>query len=102
MIACSYLFRSLGSSIGVSSSSAVLQQVLRTQLAARLGDDVAGGVEEKVRRSLDAIADLDPDVQVVVRGCYRVATTALFVPTAAFLVCALVASCFIRERRLGR
>ncbi|KAF7535776.1 hypothetical protein G7Z17_g13147 [Cylindrodendrum hubeiense] len=61
VIACSYLFRSLGSSIGISTGSAVLQQVLRTQLAARLPNgDEAREIEEKVRQSLDYIKELPP------------------------------------------
>ncbi|KAJ2905605.1 multidrug resistance protein fnx1 (MFS multidrug transporter) [Zalerion maritima] len=100
VIACSYLFRSLGSSIGISTSTALLQQVLRTQLAARLGDD-AGGIEDEVRKSLDAIKNLDPETQKIVRRCYQLATMGAFVPTTIFLIAALAASFFIREKRLG-
>ncbi|KAF5554591.1 multidrug resistance [Fusarium napiforme] len=61
VVACSYLFRSLGASIGISTGSAVLQQVLRMQLAARLPDgEEARKIEEKVRQSLDSIKELPP------------------------------------------
>lgn len=55
-VACSYLFRSLGTTIGISLSTAMLQQVLRMQLAARLRDGgCAADIEPHVRQSLDYI-----------------------------------------------
>jgi hypothetical protein len=112
VIACSYLFRSLGSSIGISVASAVLQQVLRTQLAQRLrdlppeqgggGEDRAREIEERVRQSLDYIGTLEPAVAAVVRRCYAVATQAAFIPSAVFLTCAFVSTWWIKEKRLGK
>ena len=106
-MACSYLFRSLGTSIGISVQSAVLQQVLRMQLAARLAPDGSGGdtaaeIEERVRQSLDYINELEPEVARTVRKCYQVATTTVFAANAVFLVLALVAACFIHEKRVSR
>jgi MFS family permease len=95
-VACSYLFRSLGSSIGISMATAVLQQVLRTQLSARLGDD-ASGIEERVRESLDFIHELPPAVAAQVRESYRVATTSAMIPATGFLVFGLLATLFIKE-----
>jgi len=86
--------------------SALLQQVLRTQLFARLPPDSAGGsaadIEERVRQSLDSINELEPAVAAVVRRCYQVATTAVFGANAVFLVLALVSACFIQEKRIGK
>lgn len=106
-IACSYLFRSLGSALGISIQSAVLQQVLRTQLAARLGGgdgdgDAAREVEERVRQSIDYIRQLEPGVAAVVRRCYQVATMTVFASNAVFLVLALLAAFFVREKRVGK
>ncbi|KAI8947652.1 major facilitator superfamily domain-containing protein [Xylaria longipes] len=102
-IACSYFFRSLGTTIGVSISTATLQQVLRVNLARELGGaDRANEIEEKVRQSLDYIRGLDPDVANVVRKCYAVATQWAFVPSAIFAILAIVSSLFIRERVLDR
>ncbi|KAK1980491.1 major facilitator superfamily transporter [Colletotrichum cereale] len=103
VVACSYLFRSLGSSIGISVCSAVLQQVLRTQLAARLSDgDEARRVEERVRESLDYIRELPPAVAGEVRASYQAATLGAMVPVALLLVLAFVSTFFIREKALGR
>ncbi|KAJ0160523.1 Multidrug resistance protein fnx1, partial [Colletotrichum tanaceti] len=103
VVACSYLFRSLGSSIGISVCSAVLQQVLRTQLAARLSDgDEARRVEERVRESLDYIRELPPAMAAEVRASYQVATLGAMVPVAVLLVLAFVSTFFIREKALGK
>ncbi|WYZ40553.1 hypothetical protein EsH8_IV_000894 [Colletotrichum jinshuiense] len=103
VVACSYLFRSLGSSIGISVCSAVLQQVLRTQLSARLSDgEEARRIEEKVRESLDYIRELPPRVAGEVRVSYQVATLGATVPMALFLVLAFLSTFFIREKALSK
>ena len=102
-VACSYLFRSLGSSVAVSLSSAALQQVLRAQLAARFPDgDEARRVEEQVRRSLERIGRLAPRQAERVRRSYQVATVGAFVPALALMAAALVASFWIKEKALKK
>ncbi|KAI0448719.1 MFS multidrug transporter [Xylaria acuta] len=102
-IACSYLFRSLGTTIGVSISTATLQQMLRVNLAQELGgEDRASEIEEKVRQSLDYIRRLDPDVANVVRKCYAIATQWAFIPIAVFAALAIASSLFIKEKKLDR
>lgn len=100
-IACSYLFRSLGASIGVGTSSAVLQQVLRTQLASRIGED-AGQIEEKVRQSLDIIKELPPLVAEQVRASYQVAIVAAFIPSFLFGLGCFTATFWVKEKSLKR
>ncbi|KAI0121987.1 MFS general substrate transporter [Daldinia grandis] len=101
-IACSYLFRSLGTTLGVSISTAVLQQVLRTELAAGLGGDgdKAREIEEGVRQSLDYIRSLDPAIAEIVRACYAVAVQWAFIPVAILAAGALISSTFIKEKKL--
>ncbi|KAI0386129.1 MFS general substrate transporter, partial [Hypomontagnella monticulosa] len=101
-IACSYLFRSLGTTLGISISTAVLQQVLRVGLAASLGDDSdkAREIEEGVRQSLDYIRQLEPAVAETVRTCYAVAVQWAFVPTAVMAFCAIFSAAFIKEKKL--
>ncbi|KAI1183928.1 major facilitator superfamily domain-containing protein [Nemania serpens] len=102
-VACSYLFRSLGTTLGISISTATLQQMLRVSLAKELGGaDRAREIEEQVRLSLDYIRRLDPDVAVIVRKCYAVATQWAFVPVAAFAILSILSSLFIREKKLDR
>ncbi|KAL9583725.1 MAG: hypothetical protein Q9203_004961, partial [Teloschistes exilis] len=77
--ACSYLFRSLGSVVGVSLTAAVVQQSLRKQLQKRLSSsDEAATIVSKVRESLDYLNMLDPATREIVRQCYGHATTAGF------------------------
>ncbi|KAI1202699.1 major facilitator superfamily domain-containing protein [Nemania serpens] len=102
-VACSYLFRSLGTTLGISISTATLQQMLRVSLAQELGGaDRAREIEEQVRLSLDYIRRLDPDVAIIVRRCYAIATQWAFVPVAAFSILAILSSLFIREKKLDR
>lgn len=101
--ACSYLFRSLGSVIGLSLSSTVVQQLLRNKLKTGLRDSKnIDQIVEGVRESLDFIKTLDPATARIVRDSYGWSTNKGF----AFLVCvvffALLSSCFIREAKLNR
>lgn len=103
VVACSYLFRSLGSAIGVSVASAILQQVLRAQLALRLGSgDEAWEIEERVRESLDYIKQLEPVTAELVRRCYQVAAIHVFGIQALPLALAFVSAFFIKEKSLGK
>ncbi|PKS06820.1 hypothetical protein jhhlp_006896 [Lomentospora prolificans] len=103
VVACSYLFRSLGSSIGISISSAVLQNVLRSELLRRLGDgDAAREVEERVRKDMRAIADLPPAVAADVRESYRLGVGAAMGPTVIVLAFAVFATIFIREKTMKK
>lgn len=102
VIACSYLFRSLGSAIGVSVASAILQQVLRSQLAAQLGSGQdAREIEERVRESLDYISQLPPGTAGIVRRCYQIATMTVFGFQAVPMALSFVSAFFIKEKKLG-
>ena len=99
----SYLFRSLGSVVGISLSSTVIQQSLRGNLKEALGSgEEADKVIQKVRRSLDAIKKLDPKVAQVVRDCYEHAVLNGFALMTCVTFLAVVSSIFIREKRLSR
>lgn len=103
VIACSYLFRSLGSSMGISISAALLQQTLRSQLAARLPNgDEAREIEEKVRQSLDYIRELPPHIADQVRTSYQMATLGAYAPTLVFLAVAFLATFWIKEKSLKK
>jgi predicted MFS family arabinose efflux permease len=101
--ACSYLFRSLGSVIGISISSTVVQQSLRNNLIRDLGNgEEADKIVQRVRRSLDYIRTLDPGVRDVVRRCYGHAARDGFALMIGITIFAMVSSFFIREKRLSR
>ncbi|KAL9095975.1 MAG: hypothetical protein Q9165_001973 [Trypethelium subeluteriae] len=100
--ACSYLFRSLGSTVGVSLSATVANQVLRNQLANALssGEDAAE-IAERVRESLSYIRDLGPAVREIVRQCYAQSVRAAFGLQIGLVAGAFVSAWFIREKRLS-
>lgn len=94
--ACSYLFRSLGSVVGLSVSSTVVQQTLKIQLRDRLesGKD-ADIIVSRVRESLDYIKTLEPDVREIVRQCYGSATRAGFALMLCIVAFSMLSSCKI-------
>ena len=101
--ACSFLFRSLGSVIGLSLSATVIQQSLRTNLKKALGSGPAAEkIERDVRRSLANIDTLDPGVAQIVRDSYGLAIRHGFVLMIGICSFALVGSFFIKEKRLSR
>lgn len=92
--ACSYLFRSLGSVVGVSLAATVFQQSLRTQLRDRLkAGKEADNIVKNVRESLDFIKTLEPHVQKIVRECYGASTRNSFVLALGLVFFAGVSSC---------
>ena len=91
--ACSYLFRSLGSVVGLSLSATVVQQSLRNQLGEKLGGKDAEEVVRRVRESLDFIRGLEPEVREVVRACYGAATRQGFGLMLGIVSFAMLSSC---------
>lgn len=103
VVACSYLFRSLGSSLGVTISAAVLQQLLRSELASRLpSGDQAREIEKQVRQNLDYIKHLSKELSAIVRTSYLYACTGAVVPLFICGVLAFVCSIWIKEKSLKR
>lgn len=92
--ACSYLFRSLGSVVGLSSSATVVQQSLRMQLSNQLKSDKdAANIVKKVRESLEYLDKLDPATREIVRACYGAATRAGFSLMLGIVFFAALSSC---------
>lgn len=101
--ACSYLFRSLGSVIGLSLSSTVVQQLLRERLRSDLRDSKdIDQIVDGVRESLDFIKKLDPHVAQIVRNCYGWSTNKGFAFMVGIVFFALFSACFMRESKLNR
>ncbi|EJD00248.1 uncharacterized protein FOMMEDRAFT_112623 [Fomitiporia mediterranea MF3/22] len=103
--AISYLFRSMGSVLGISVGSTLVQNTLRKYLRERLIGQVGINVEdivEHARSSLDSLASLPPTVQKIVRESYAEATRAAFLFSVLLAGLALLSSFFIREKSLLR
>ncbi len=101
--ACSYLFRSLGSVMGIAISATFIQQQLRNSLEEALGNGKdAARLEKGVRQSLDFLRSLSPSIQALVRDAYGEAVTRGFAFMLAVALGATMASFFIQEKRLTR
>ncbi|KAF8420507.1 MFS multidrug transporter [Tirmania nivea] len=101
--AISYLFRSLGSVLGLSLAAGLAQTVLRRRLLEKLGDgDEVLDIVRKVRRDLDYIGELEPDREVIVRKCYQDGITeAMFFAVILGFLC-WVTSWGIREVKVKK
>ncbi|KAI5121636.1 hypothetical protein M0805_001164 [Coniferiporia weirii] len=102
--AISYLFRSLGSVLGISVGSTLVQNALRTNLRSRLaGQDVdVDGIVERARTSLASLATLPPAIQVIVRASYAEAVRAALLFSLVLASGAAVCAFFVREKSLTR
>ncbi|KAF9473933.1 member of the major facilitator superfamily, partial [Pholiota conissans] len=98
--AVSYLFRSLGSVVGLSVGSTLVQGTLRSALLRRLSGADVDEIVRKVRESLKYIDTLDPLTQLAVRASYNDAIHVTFWFSVAMAACGLLASIFIKEKPL--
>jgi len=101
--AVSYLFRSLGSVLGLSLAAGLVQTVLRRRLLEMLGDhDRALDIVWRVRRDLDSIGELEPNEVAIVRRCYQDGITdAMFFAMVLGFLC-WVSSWGIREVKVKK
>ena len=95
--ACMFLFRSLGAAVGVSLVSLVIDQILGLKLRAALDPKDADQILGELKKSLDIIKRLPPELRVVVRDCYRSGIQSGFIMCSAFL--ASSALCVVLWRR---
>lgn len=84
-------------------SATIVQQSLRTQLREDLKNgNEADEIVDRVRQSLDYIKTLEPHTRDIIRRCYQKATSASFGFNIVFVGAALVASLWIREKKLSK
>lgn len=96
-----YSIRNLGSVVGASVVSAVIQQALHTFLTAELQrfDVDVEAIIEQATTNLNSIATLDPEVASVVRACYGAAISRSLLVIFSAALCALVPASLIRGGR---
>lgn len=101
--ACTYLFRSLGSVVGVSLSATVANQALRHYLGVELGGGKdAAKIAERVRQSLAYLRNLSPEMKAIVADCYARSTRWAFALQILILCGAASSAWFVREKSLNR
>jgi len=99
--AVSYLFRSLGSVLGLSIGSTIFQGRLRHVLTEHLHNGNVDEIVRRVREALSYIDELDPDTRVIVRGAYESSLQTTFWFATAVAGCGVLSSFFIREKALA-
>ncbi|KAH6844806.1 major facilitator superfamily protein [Chaetomium sp. MPI-CAGE-AT-0009] len=97
--ACVYLYRQLGATVGLAVISLVFRRVLAAALVRRLGGADVDEVVRRVLESLDYLQHLPAETRVVVEQAYGEACRAALLLCAGLAVCAIVCSCFIKEKR---
>jgi predicted MFS family arabinose efflux permease len=101
--ACSYLFRSLGSVMGVSLCATAANSALRAALKKELSDGKnAEEIARKVRQSLEYVKTLEPEIGEIVRRCYGKSTQAAFTVGLTLVCGSAVSAWFLKEKRLSR
>ncbi|KAI1784813.1 MFS general substrate transporter [Ganoderma leucocontextum] len=100
--AVSYLFRSLGSVVGLSVGTTLTNDVLRNSLRKRLSGEHVEEIIRRVRESLGYLNQLEPAVRAKVVRSYQDGLQVTFWFTAALSAATLVTSFFVKEKPLSR
>lgn len=100
-ISALYAFRGTGSTIGITISSVVFQNILDKQLWALLGD-LPGGAEviSRVKSDLDEIQNLPHGWTELIMGAYMNALRAVFLTTLALGMLGMLTALAMREHVL--
>ncbi|KAF8869045.1 MFS general substrate transporter [Infundibulicybe gibba] len=100
--AVSYLFRSLGSVVGLSVGSTLIQSSLKSSLRRKLAGSDVDEIVRRVRESLTYVDQLDPATQAIVRSAYEQAIHVTLWFTVIMAACSVVSAIFIKEKPLVR
>ncbi|KAF9491735.1 member of the major facilitator superfamily [Pleurotus eryngii] len=100
--AVSYLFRSLGSVVGLSVGSSLVQGTLRSALRKKLDGTNIEELIRRVRESLTYVDTLDPGTQAAVRSSYAQAVLVTLLFTTSMGALAAISAIFIKEKPLTR
>ncbi|ESK86086.1 mfs multidrug transporter [Moniliophthora roreri MCA 2997] len=99
--AVSYLFRSLGSVVGLSIGSTILQDSLRNTLRRELTGQDVNEIVRRVRESLKYLDELDSQTKTVVKGSYESSIHITMWFSIGLAICAFSSSLFIREKLIA-
>ncbi|EDR06887.1 member of the major facilitator superfamily [Laccaria bicolor S238N-H82] len=96
--AVSYLFRSLGSVVGLSVGATLVQGTLRSSLQHKLSGQDVDEIIRRVRESLSYLDELDPVTRATVTTSYGEAIHVAFWFSAIMAACAMISAIFIKEK----
>jgi MFS family permease len=96
-----YAFRSTGSTLGITICSAVYQNILRTELLAKFGDEP--GAREEIQRIRDSFEELDhlpSGWRAGVLVSFMDALRGVFLTGLGMAILAFISAAFVREHVL--
>ncbi|KIJ95956.1 hypothetical protein K443DRAFT_682649 [Laccaria amethystina LaAM-08-1] len=96
--AVSYLFRSLGSVVGLSVGASLVQGTLRSSLQRKLSGQDVDEIIRRVRESLSYLDELDPVTRAMVTTSYDEAIHVTFWFSVIMAACAMISAIFIKEK----
>ncbi|KAI5478711.1 MFS general substrate transporter [Pseudohyphozyma bogoriensis] len=97
---CSYLFRATGSVLGISLSTAILQNTLQTELVKVIKGPDADEVIKNIRLDMNYVNSMIPEVQKLVIDSYEAAYHYVFIAITAMGVAAFICALFIKHHEL--
>ena len=104
-LSCLHLFRSLGSEVGLALSGAIIQHVLQQSVYKRLSNKMtesdADALVDRVRKSLEFLGTLEPDLSAIIRECYGVAVRWCLGLAALFAAGSFIACFAVKEKRIS-
>lgn len=101
--AAQYTFRGAGSSIGISASAAILQNVLASALRKNLPHNgETESIIHDLMKSVEAIKDVPKKYLSAITASYRTVEIAVFAFVSTMAIACIVASTFQDEHRLER
>ncbi|PQE30576.1 MFS multidrug transporter protein [Rutstroemia sp. NJR-2017a WRK4] len=102
-VSAAFVFRSAGSTLGVTLASTVFQNMLRTNLVRQLaGEDDADRIIRILRENFEAIWTLPESMRELVRDCYMRALWGVFLCVLVTILLGAVASLGIEEKVLRK
>ncbi|KAK9449736.1 major facilitator superfamily domain-containing protein [Limtongia smithiae] len=93
-------FKGTGSTLGVSISTAVYQNVLASKLTERITGPNAEDIISRVKDSIDAVKTLPTDTQVLVVQSYLDSVRAVFIGATVMSVLCAIMSFLMKEHKL--
>ena len=100
-ISVSFVFRAVGSTLGVTLTSAVFQNILRQALENRLGNlEDSVQIIALLRSNFSEISKVEPHIRPHVVESYMTALTAVFWLTFGMSILAAASGLFIKEHKL--
>lgn len=95
-----YGFKGTGSTLGVSLSTAVFQNVLASKLYSRITGPGSEEIINKVKDSIDEVANLSPELKEIIMKSYLDSVRAVFIFATVLSILCAASSFLMKEHKL--